>query len=418
MKTCLKDEPIKPAKVAQGKVRVFTIGPVVFSLVVRMYLLTLARVMQLQPFLFGAMVGVDCHSDQWSQTFDFMEGPNQWLVFDGDYSNFDKILVSELTQNVKEFILDLCKVSDNYSSSELTIVENLLTATLSPVVDVFGTFVEFASMNTSGNPLTVQINCIANNLLVRYCFLSKMRETRGLIMPRDSKQLLQLFQDEVRVITYGDDLVVSMRTPLFSCTDMQSILSKHGMDFTDAQKNSVAKPYSNWANVTFLKRRFLVSDLEGTLTQSVFPPLEFESLAKALQFYQKDSEEPFDMVMRNKIISVLLEAFYYGPTVHKELFDIAIASLQKYQESKGLPSHREAVVEQFFTNTHGLVLNYDFWLKRQLEKESSRFVDAYFDNIRTCRSDAHSGQASSSWLSRSLRTVFRNDSESPAGVGN
>jgi len=362
-KVALKDEVLSEAKLEAGKIRFILVCPVHATLLTRQMLLCLCRAMALNPFVFGACVGVDATSAQWKQLFDFLTEHGA-LTFDGDYQGFDKALIQEITDAIKYVILELLKRSGNYDGESLNIVRNLLGALLSPVVDVFGILYFFRSLNSSGNPLTTQFNCIANMLLIWLAFLRRVKKNTG--DKFDIRRARELFRAIIRAITYGDDNVISSRRPkLFSCSIMAEEL-KDIIRYTDAQKGDVTRDFTPSEELVFLGRK-----MKGA------PKLEFKRIAKMLTHYRRYRGVDFATVIGPIYRNVLMETYFHGKGVFDAMHKIMVNVLSAHYNIPG------EVVIQIYLSSGSDPLDYQFfddWY--QAKANSDALIDPRFDEAK------------------------------------
>lgn len=372
--TQLKDEVISLKKLEQRKYRVFMASPVDFTIVVRKYLLCIARVMQLYPYTFGAAVGMNATSIQWNDLAEFLGRSANYRIFDGDYADFDKNMRSDITQAVHQVIYEMVLLSEVHKD-DLNLVNNILTVIFNPVVNYFGTLIRFPSLNPSGNSLTTQINCIANNLFVRYAFVEAH------FAGKYSIEATLTFERVVRVMTYGDDLLVGVKPGFdFSCRTMQEHLGKIAITFTDAQKNLVAQPYSTWDEVTFLKRRFEWHQHGDK--QLCHCPLDKLSIVKMLQYTSKNAQVSDIEILQSTLQSVATESHLHG---HK--FFQFMSSLVGDALDEVLPGSRDelgfklyAFYELRFIESHDSKYSYDDPLAgdyNPTDVHSSKIVDGH-----------------------------------------
>lgn len=337
----LKDEAISFAKDAIGKYRVFQMSPVDFTIVTRMYGLSFVRVMQLFPYMFGACVGMNATCEQWTQMAHFLGvGQGHVDIFDGDYINFDKSMRPEVTRCVRELIVDLHR--DVYSKQDLTTLDNVLKVTFSPVVNYFGTVLKFKSVNPSGGGLTTQNNCGANNIFVRYAWIQHYGPSVG------NRRAGILFRRCCHLVTYGDDILVGIDTiavPFefvekagkFSCRTMQATLSRIGIQFTDAAKNTVENTvdYTPHDKISFLKRLFVLADVPGWgYDKQYTAPLDKRSLIKMLHYtMEKSTVAPLD-VLKSTLQSLGIESYFQGPKFFECMRLTVLKALERYSEKE------------------------------------------------------------------------------------
>lgn len=365
-----KDEPkdeLKPT-------RLILVGPLCTTILCREHLLTICRTMQLNPFVFGAVVGLDATCVQWDQIRNFICGKGDFKkhTFDGDYKNFDKSLFQEVTDAVRWTIVKICEASGHYDEQQLFVVESILRCLLSPVVDVFGVVYWFRSLNTSGNSLTTQINCIANMLFIWVVWTRRMKKDMG--SNYCEKLSRKMFERFVSVVTYGDDHMLGVAYPdLLNCRVMQQGLKDIGIIYTDASKSSDTSEFTPHENLTFLGRS-MIRDLSG----SVLCPLEFKRIMKTFHFYRLQAGVQFEQMIPDLYRGLLLEIHFHGRDVFDTFYPRLVAVMADYY---GLD---ETTIESlYFVDNKGTHLTYDYFRAWWVEKKDNGFIHdpKYLDTV-------------------------------------
>lgn len=362
----VKDEPISVTKNDKGKFRVFMMSPVDFTVVSRKYLMSFVRCMALFPFTFGAAVGMNCHSEQWTQLAHFLGVGTDTEIFDGDYEDFDKQMCVELLQVVRELIVDLHR--GVFSDADLKTMDNILRVTYSPVVNFFGTLLKLMAVNPSGNMITTQGNCIAGNIYLRYVFYMKHGH-----LHQEIRLVGEHFDRLVCVITYGDDLLASVKvgfSDMFNCKIVQDVLAEIGVGFTDAEKNTNTKEFREHHLVTFLKRAFKRVEIEGdTFKYQYSAPLDAKSIGKMLH-YNQTSAVPLLDVLKSTLQSVGSELYFQG----KDPFEIVRAvvedGLRSWAEEQQVP----LTVKEYLFKPYEY---YDQWYQESVQFENGTYTDPW-----------------------------------------
>ena len=299
----LKDEPVTFEKASEGKTRVFAGAPAAWSVVVRKYLLSSIRFMQLNQHIFECACGISCQSSEWERLFEHMTHFGKHRMVAGDFKKFDKRMCSMIILEAFEFLKDLLKHSGNFSSKDILVIDGIAYDTAFNWMNYNGTLIQFFGGNPSGHPLTVVINSIVNALYMRYCFTEITEKS-----PTEFKKF-------VRLMTYGDDnfLNVSGELSGFDHTSIQKCLSKYGIDYTMADKVSKSVPFIHIDRVTFLKRSFRFD----TLLNHFVAPLEYDSIEKMLMTWTASKTISKEEQALAVLSSAHMEMFWHG----KEAFD-------------------------------------------------------------------------------------------------
>lgn len=330
----LKDEPRSRAKVAAGKIRVFTGAPADWSFVVRKYLLTSVKMIQENPFVFEASPGCTTQSLEWEQYYDFLTHHGVDRLIAGDYGKFDKKMGAQLILEAFWILSEILKAA-GWTSEELIVIHCIAEDTAYSVVNFGGDLVEFFGSNPSGHPLTVIINCLVNALYMRYCYLELSP-----VKAADHSQVKN-FKKHVNLLTYGDDnaMGVSKAADWFNHTAIQSTLSTIGVEYTMADKESESRPFIHIREVSYLKRSWRWDEDIG----AIVCPLEIASIHKMLTICTPSETESPEVHMASVICSAANEWFWYGKeTFERErawLWNLAVeANIHHEVKAKSFPT--------------------------------------------------------------------------------
>jgi hypothetical protein len=328
----LKDEATKYAKIKSGKTRVFTGAPFDWSFVVRKYLLSVIRLVQKNRFVFESGPGTNCHSTQWGEIRDYLTQHGENRMVAGDYASFDKSMPPTIILAAFDVIRSLCEEA-GYTADELRVVQGIAEDTAFPVVDFNGDLMEFYGSNPSGHPLTVIINGLANALYMRYCYaiLSPTGNCDG-------------FKQHVSLMTYGDDNIMGVSTdaPFFSHTTIQEVLSKVGIKYTIADKETASKPYIHISECSFLKRTWRWDeDVKAHLC-----PLEEDSINKSLTVWCASKTITAKAQAVATMSSASAEYFFYGKNTFEQKRAMFLEVIQEieaeaYVEPTSFPTYQE-----------------------------------------------------------------------------
>nr|ULF99947.1 MAG: hypothetical protein 1 [Marnaviridae sp.] len=333
----LKDEPTKFAKCESGKTRVFGGAPFDWSIVNRMYMLPLIRLMQDNRYIFEGAPGTITQSREWSDMYDYLTYFGKDRIVAGDYKSFDKSMSPVFILAAFRIMRNICEVA-GYDDESLKIVDGLAADTAFPLFNLNGDLVEFYGSNPSGHPLTVIVNGLANALYMRYCYL---------VLNPDHE--CKSFKKNVHLMTYGDDNVmgVDINASWFNHTTIQKVLADHGVTYTMADKESESVPFINIDDVTFLKRAWVWND--GV--QAHLAPLEHESIEKMLLTCVESKSVCPQQQALSIATSAVNEYFFYGRDVFEAkramlLEIIKEAGMEYYYSFSPFPTWDE-LVERF-----------------------------------------------------------------------
>lgn len=373
----IKDEPMKPSKLAEGRIRFILVMSMECTLLTREYLFTICRIMALNPFFFGTMVGIDSSSIQWEQLHEFLRA-GEAKIFDGDFQGFEYVMYEEFSDAIKHYYKEMCRMSGNYETHQLNTTGNLLNNLTNCVVDFFGNVHEFDSVNSSGNPLTTQFNCSLVNLLVCIAIINELRDLMGEAFTFEI--FVEVRKRLIRVASYGDDLLASVilskkhNIRILDQMIMQRQLAKYGIIFTDAAKNSVLTERFP-KNYTFLGRSFS-DDHKGRCVAK----LEEVRIMKPLEFYTEHDQLTYCQLLTSTLRSVLQETYYYGEVAYDDLKTILVDSVCEMLEIE-----RQVIIETYFSAGSAgsrVELTYQFfedWFEEKYRKGA--VIDIRYDAV-------------------------------------
>lgn len=338
----LKDEPVSEKKLKAGKIRVFQAICVEGLFLLRKYFLSLIALFQTWNFAAEAAIGMDATGPDWDDLHDhlFIDG---WKIFCGDYSNYDQRMGSSIMLKAWGIMIRLATLSGNYPRIAIKIMWTLAVECCFCVVNFFGDMLVLNGSNPSGHGLTVVINSICNSIYIRIAWY-------------DIFGNLDDFLSHVRLMTYGDDNIISVHPAFqerFNQVTVTHALAKYGIVYTDAQKTGLeAKPFCDPHEISFLKRGFVRSEHGFWLA-----PLEVESIHKMLIIGVNQNKVPENDRLASVLISSVMEAFQHG----KEFFDTHL-------------NHVHACVEEYqlkdWIQSKGGLPTYSFLLEKRLAKIS------------------------------------------------
>jgi len=246
----LKDERRPIAKVEQGKTRVFEAGPMDYTMAVRKYFLGFIESVMRNRITNEVCVGTNVYSNDWNKLGIKLSRYGRHVIA-GDFSNFDGSLHQEI-------LWKICEIINKWydDGSENARIRNVLFEEIvNSIVSVDGILLQKTHAQPSGNPLTVIINSVFNQIVMRMAYLLAKREQD---MP-----LMCDFTDHVSMATYGDDNVLNISPTVIEWYNQVTItkhLSTFGLTYTDEAKSGQCVPYRSLYDVNFLKRKFVKNE--------------------------------------------------------------------------------------------------------------------------------------------------------------
>jgi len=267
-----KDELRPIEKVEAGKTRVFEQPPLELSLLLRKYFGPFLNFIKDSPgFLTHSAIGID-KEVVWGAMWEALRSKSD-VGFDIDYSNYDGS-VPCISYDFFRAVTDVC-MPESTKVQRHVLLDAMQYSTLVCRRTVFRT----TQGNKSGSPLTDVFNGVTNSFMLLLSYLNAC-QLRGQPTTFDN------FHRDVRMITYGDDVICSVAKP---CTDyfnreyVAQVASKFGMKVTSAAKTGALLPYEKLSNLSFIKLSFRE---EGGL---VMCPLPLEVIWRVVQWTDKNN---------------------------------------------------------------------------------------------------------------------------------
>jgi len=345
----LKDEPVSAAKAKIGKTRVFTGAPMDWTIVVRKYLLSFARLQQNERFAFEAAPGTVAQSLEWDEIYHYVTKFGCDRIVAGDYKAFDKRMSSKEILAAFDIIIHFCQMSGNYSADDITVIRGIAEDTAFSLVDFNGDLVQFFGSNPSGHPLTVIINGLVNSLRMRYVFFE--------LRPPGCDST---FKQTVNLMTYGDDNIMSVAKghDWFNHTSIADAFDLLDITYTMADKEATSVPYINISESSFLKRSWRYDEE----LKCMVAPLHHDSVQRMLMVWNKSKSVCEEAQGIAVITTALREYAYYGRLVYEEkklLFEELVKELgwELFIEKSTFPSFDELL--QFFKKSSKKCENYE-----------------------------------------------------------
>nr|UXX34629.1 polyprotein 1 [Cycas necrotic stunt virus] len=249
---CPKDELLKTEKIKQGACRLFEIMPLHYNLFLREKTLAFSLFQQRNRHKLACQVGTKAYSHDWTHMYQRLVAKSDRAI-NCDYSGFDGLLNSQVVRCIANMINSM------YHSPEETIVSkrqryNMINALFGRLA-ILVTSADREVMRVraglpSGFALTVVINSIFNEILMRYCF--------KVLVPGPQRNS---FSTYVTLLVYGDDNLMSCTDKVaayFNGESIKATLKKKNVVITDgSDKTSPTIEWKAPGELDFLKRRFL-----------------------------------------------------------------------------------------------------------------------------------------------------------------
>lgn len=281
--TYLKDELRPIDKVRKGKTRLIECSSMNDTIRMKTTFGRLFQTFHANP---GTVTGsaVGCNPDlDWSKFYAEM-GDNPLIAY--DYSNFDASLGSVWFEALKQVLRKL-----GYNEEQLKCIDHVKNSTHLYKDIVY----EVEGGMPSGCSGTSIFNSIINNLIIRTLVL---------------KSYKSIDLDRLRIIAYGDDVIISYPHQLDAAA-----LAECGKDYnltmTPADKSDTFNEVT-WDNVTFLKRRFVPDKHFPFLVHPVFP---MEEIMDSIRWTKSAANT------QQHVTSLCLLAWHNGQEVYEDFVE-------------------------------------------------------------------------------------------------
>lgn len=246
-------------------------------------------------------VGINAHSVEWDNMFQrFLEigDLDEIFFFCGDFGTYDGNMHSQLIAAVVKL------VNSWYDDGpENALVREVLIQDIYSPLHINGkTVYRVFHGNPSGNPFTAVMNSIVNSFYMRYCFL-RLGKPKGFG--------LEHYHLYVRAKSYGDDNLFSAHNIVKSFFNMRTVselLAKHGVEYTDAQKNKICSEETPIEDITFLKRGFSYHEELGRIVA----PLDINSINEMANWIK--NKIPAKEAIKLNSLCILREMAMYNRT--------------------------------------------------------------------------------------------------------
>lgn len=289
----LKDERRPIQKVDAGKTRVFTGGPIDFTIVFRMYFLAFAAFITSNRIFNSIAVGVNPYTDWGILARKLAEkGDN---IVAGDFSAFDSTLNAQILWAVLDVINAF--YADGRDEERSTLWKEIVNS----VHICQGEIYMVDHGNPSGNPITSILNSIYNLIASILVYM----ECTGLPA--------YTFPENVSLATYGDDNIYSVAGEISHLFNQETItkgFASIGMIYTKEDKSeNDGEVFRSLSEVTFLKRHF-----EHDGTQWV-APLELSTVLEIPQWIRTDMD--VDLAVVENVECAYMELALHGEELYE-----------------------------------------------------------------------------------------------------
>lgn len=324
----MKDERRPIAKVNEGKTRMFSACPMHYVVLFRQYFVGYAAFLMHNRNANGIAVGTNVYSTDWDQIVREIskKGPK---VLAGDFSNFDGSLLSQVLWSVYNIIEEFYKQYDNnYTLDDRNIRYSLWVHLVNSIHVHKDNLYQWTHSQPSGNPFTVIINSIYNQLVMVIGYLIVIRDSD--LEPLDKNSLMNTmsFDKHVSMVVYGDDNLLNISSDISDLFNQQTLtiaLKSIGHDYTEENKDKEIHKFRTINEVSFLKRKFTWDRDESKW----LAPLDIGVIYEMLNWVRGNSVDSKDLLKSN------IETAVMEMSLHSmEKFDTFIQQLKANNKLK------------------------------------------------------------------------------------
>ncbi|ATO59709.1 nonstructural polyprotein [Solenopsis invicta virus 5] len=259
----LKDERRPIEKVNQLKTRVFSNGPMDFSIAFRMYYLGFIAHLMENRITNEVSIGTNVYSQDWAKTVRKLQRFGKKIIA-GDFSTFD----GSLNVCIMEKFADLANEFYDDGPENALIRLVLLLDVFNSIHICKDSLYMWTHSQPSGNPATTPLNCFINSVGLRCVFelceeanFVKQLATNSFLASSIKRYLMKDFDKHVSLVSYGDDNVINFSDEISDWFNMETIteaFAKLGFTYTDELKGASGE-VPKWRtiyDVQYLKRKF------------------------------------------------------------------------------------------------------------------------------------------------------------------
>lgn len=309
----LKDEVRSMSNIVKGKTRVFYVSSLDSLIIARMFLMPFYTYMITCPELFCTAIGIDMPRNGhvlYSRLVDF---GGEFL--EGDYGSFDLGMPPAIGEAVANILANVVK-HFGYNDAAMNYTCGILSDNLFPYVQVLNDVFCVPGLQPSGKFATAEDNSIRGLVMLMYAWIEGgFAEKCG------------DFFDYVLPVTYGDDVLASVREPSFNGIFYSRFCREHfNMPFTDSNKMDVMEPFVEKEKMSFLKRIFVSHGSEYFEGRHV-ACLEYETYIKSLSWTLPSNNVTETQQLKANCVSMLWEFALYKPQDYGKFRSFLIGSV-------------------------------------------------------------------------------------------
>jgi hypothetical protein len=331
----LKDERLPHEKVDIARTRVISNGPMHYNILFRMYFLSVMAHIRHNRILNGIGIGLNVWSSEWHFLALHLLSVSPLLI-DGDFKNYDGTLLDQIMWAV--FRIFDSFYDDEHTETRYNIWHPACYATRYNQGAVY----QCTHSLPSGMPATAEANSTYGLIVFRCAYIILAREHGHLELAN-----MQSFNENVRIVTYGDDNLLSISPLIIDWFNMHTLvkcLAKFGMTYTTAQKTEIYDSHRSIDEVSFLKRFFKKIDTGYGMLPIYTCPAPIETRLEILNWtkFRKLGAQPEEA---DTITTVLQELAVHG----KEVYDRESRRVVKAAIDYGLTGFTQLSLMDYLT---------------------------------------------------------------------
>nr|ULF99730.1 MAG: nonstructural protein [Picornavirales sp.] len=288
------------------KARVFMGSNFPFLLICRQYLAPIIRMMSREKILFESSKGINMDSVEAEELYNFLKVEEGKRVVALDYSAFDQTMSAQASTTAAGIMIDIMREL-GCDENHINVVRGILTDITYPNLHFFGTVLQLANSDPSGNPITTELNGMVNSLYLRIFFFRIYPELKGKINYRDA----------IHTATYGDDNIngVPAKYSKFNGFRIVEEGAKVGLKITMADKDADITDFTDIHDSDFLKRKFrFCPDMKR-----IRAPLLKESIEKSIHWMKKTSPDTPEVLFAQNVDGMLRKSSQHGRDYFEEV---------------------------------------------------------------------------------------------------
>lgn len=321
---CLKDERRPIEKIKSGSTRVFTIGPVDFSLICRKYCQDFVESIKASRAFSHCKLGIDPQSLEWTELYTYLSSFADCIVA-GDFTRFDGTVHAELIEDYFEDVDYFYKEFGDWTPEDKKVREVLADEIVNTIQLAKDEYYMTHGGNPSGNQQTTPLNSRTN---YRYMALAWLGIAYNMGLTRYFN--MYTFAENVRIACYGDDNLLAIKREVIDWFNQETIsqyLEEYGIVYTNETKDGITK-YKTLDECTFLKQGFR----DHATIKGVKAPLMKESTLMELLNWTKIAPDQ-DELLADNCTDCLRFAYFYGEEYFNNLRNKILKALSKHEKN-------------------------------------------------------------------------------------